>query len=257
MANTTTTVTFGMSPSVKKMLRSATGKERRSVANMIEVMVIEYAKSLGIVENKTAPKREAASNSKQASVYLRGDEEDRTMNVFEFRNRLIDDYSRYVRGFINAQDEHLARRVHQGLNSGVFWPEPLIQLNPSFEPGGRIEDLVGARVLHETCARTFRKDKDTPAYPGGRSLCLHKHQEEAVRHAKTGANYVLTTGTGSGKILADIVPIVDHGLRRGPGRGVQAIVICPMYALANSPEDELRKETCVLGNREDDVENHK
>ncbi len=112
-------------------------------------------------------------------------------------------------------------------------------------------------MLYETCARIFRKDKDNPAYPGGRSLCLHKHQEEAVRHAKAGANYVLTTGTGSGKSLAYIVPIVDHVLRRGPGRGVQAIVIYPMNALANSPEDELRKEPRVLGNRSDDVENHK
>jgi ATP-dependent helicase YprA (DUF1998 family)/very-short-patch-repair endonuclease len=163
------------------------------------------------------------------------------MNVFEFRNRLIMDYSKYVRGFINIQDEHLAQHVDQGLDAGVFWPEPLIQLNPSFEPGARIEDLVDARVLHETCVRMFRKDKDNPAYPGGRSLRLHKHQEEAIRQARGGANYVLTTGTGSGKSLAYIVPIVDHVLRRGPGRGIQAIVIYPMNALANSQENELRK----------------
>ncbi len=64
MANKTTTVTFRMSPPGKEMLRLAAGKERRTVANMIEVMVIEYAKKLGIVGNKTALKREAASNSK-------------------------------------------------------------------------------------------------------------------------------------------------------------------------------------------------
>ncbi len=163
------------------------------------------------------------------------------MNVFEFRNRLIDDYSKYVRGFINIQDEDLKKRVDQGLDAGLFWPEPLIQLNPSFEPGTRIEDLVDTKVLHETCARIFRKDKDNLAFPGGRSLRLHKHQEEAICHARSGANYVLTTGTGSGKSLAYIVPIVDHVLRRGPGRGVQAIVIYPMNALANSQENELRK----------------
>jgi ATP-dependent helicase YprA (DUF1998 family) len=158
------------------------------------------------------------------------------MNVFEFRKRLIDDYSKYVRGFINIQDENLRKHVNDGLAAGVFWPEPLIQLNPSFEPGARIEDLVDVMVLHETCARIFRKDKDNPSYPDGRSLRLHKHQEEAIRHARTGANFVLTTGTGSGKSLAYIVPIVDHVLRRGPGRGVQAIVIYPMNALANSQE---------------------
>jgi hypothetical protein len=63
----------------------------------------------------------------------------------------------------NAHDVRIAQHVHQGLDAGVFWPEPLIQLNPSFEPGGRFEDLVDARVLHETCAQIFRKDKDNPA----------------------------------------------------------------------------------------------
>ena len=51
MANKTTTVTFRMNPAVKEMLRVAAGRERRSVANMIEVMVVEYARKLGIEEN--------------------------------------------------------------------------------------------------------------------------------------------------------------------------------------------------------------
>ena len=55
------------------------------------------------------------------------------------------------------------------------------------------------------------------------------------------ASYVLTTGTGSGKSLAYIVPIVDHVLRARPGKGIQAIVVYPMNALANSQAGELEK----------------
>lgn len=51
MANKTTTVTFRMNPSVKEMLRVAADKERRSIANMIEVMVVAYARKLGIEED--------------------------------------------------------------------------------------------------------------------------------------------------------------------------------------------------------------
>ena len=51
----------------------------------------------------------------------------------------------------------------------------------------------------------------------------------------------LTTGTGSGKSLAYIVPIVDRVLREGSGKGVQAIVVYPMNALANSQVEELSK----------------
>ncbi len=64
MANKTTTVTFRMNPAVKEMLRVAADKERRSVANMIEVMVVEYAKKMGVEENKVTPKKETASKLK-------------------------------------------------------------------------------------------------------------------------------------------------------------------------------------------------
>ena len=63
MANKTTTVTFRMNPVVKEMLRVAADKERRSVANMIEVMVVEYAKKMGIEENNVQPKRKSVSKS--------------------------------------------------------------------------------------------------------------------------------------------------------------------------------------------------
>lgn len=52
---------------------------------------------------------------------------------------------------------------------------------------------------------------------------------------------MLTTGTGSGKSLSYIVPIVDHVLRTGSGHGIQAIIIYPMNALANSQYGELEK----------------
>ena len=46
-------------------------------------------------------------------------------------------------------------------------------------------------------------------------------------------------GTGSGKSLACIIPIVDYVLRHG--NGIKAILVCPMNALANSQVGELRK----------------
>src|SRR6266702_3760758 len=61
------------------------------------------------------------------------------------------------------------------------------------------------------------------------------------RVARGRHSYVLTTGTGSGKSLAYIVPIVDYVLRHEPGRGIRAIVVYPMNALANSQMKELEK----------------
>ncbi len=163
------------------------------------------------------------------------------MNVFQLRDRLVSGYSDYVRSFIHIRDDRIRDLVDSELDEGLLWPDPLIQLNPSFESGGWIEDLVTEGVLHEECRRVFRLGKGSAGEPGGRPLRLHRHQAEAIRAARTGANYVLTTGTGSGKSLAYIIPIVDHVLRHGSGKGIQAVVVYPMNALANSQLGELEK----------------
>ena len=162
------------------------------------------------------------------------------MDVFKLRDRLVEDYASYTRSFIKIADPRIQRKVDKELGAGAFWPEPLLQLNPAFKLGGTINDLVSEGILHEECARIFRLDK-TEADPVGKQLPLYAHQAEAIRKAKSGKSYVLTSGTGSGKSLTYIVPIVDHVLRRGPGNGIQAIIVYPMNALANSQNEELTK----------------
>jgi len=162
------------------------------------------------------------------------------MNIFDFRDQLIDDYASYINSFIQIRDPQINQYVQQKLRDGVLWPEPLIQLNPLFAPGASIDELVAQSVLHPGCARIFRRDKSADD-DRGRPLRLHQHQSEAIRVARGGASYVLTTGTGSGKSLAYIVPIVDYVLRHGSGRGIRAIVVYPMNALANSQVKELEK----------------
>jgi ATP-dependent helicase YprA (DUF1998 family) len=162
------------------------------------------------------------------------------MDVFDLRARLVADYQSYTRSFIKIRDERIEKFVDEALTRGVFWPEPLLQLNPTFLPGGTIDDLVSNKVLHSECARIFRIEKSDSDHVG-KQLLLHEHQREAILKAKEGKSYVLTSSTGSGKSLAYIVPIVDHVLRNGSGRGIQAIVVYPMNALANSQDEELGK----------------
>jgi len=165
------------------------------------------------------------------------------MNVFELRDRLIADYSDYVRSFINIKDHRIRETVESEMAAGFLWPEPLIQLNPAFEPGESIDELIDQHVLHPECRRIFRIKPEPTGE--GKPLRLHRHQAEAIRIARTGASYILTTGTGSGKSLAYIVPIVDHVLRvKSAIPGIKAIVVYPMNALANSQENELRKFLC-------------
>lgn len=167
------------------------------------------------------------------------------MDIFYLREQLIHDYSAYTSSFIHIQDQRIREHVEQSLHAGALWPEPLIQLNPAFEPGAWIDDLVQTGVLHDECHRIFRRDKDKQDSTNvGIPLRFHRHQTEAIQTARGGHHYVLTTGTGSGKSLAYIVPIVDHVLRRGSGRGIQALIVYPMNALANSQHGELEKFLC-------------
>lgn len=162
------------------------------------------------------------------------------MDVFELRGRLVEDYARYTRSFIKIADPRIKAKVDGALDDGALWPEPLLQLNPTFLPGGTIDALITDGTLHPECKKIFRIDKSDSDH-SGKQLLLHTHQTEAIRKSKEGKSYVLTSGTGSGKSLTYIVPIVDHVLRRGAGQGIQAVVVYPMNALANSQAEELRK----------------
>ena len=164
------------------------------------------------------------------------------MDAFGIHRQLIDDYSRYSRSFVELRDDRVRSTVDAAVEAGLLWPNPWVQLNPSFEPAATAEELVEEGVLHPECARIFRAKKDRQDF--GTPLRFHRHQDDAIRRARQGRNYVLTTGTGSGKSLAYITPIVDHILRVNDGgaqRGVKAIIVYPMNALANSQFGELEK----------------
>jgi ATP-dependent helicase YprA (DUF1998 family) len=162
------------------------------------------------------------------------------MNIFKFRDQLVEEYRSYVTSFIKIADPRIRGFAESCFAKEALWAEPLIQLNPTFKPGKTIEELAGEGLLHPLCSEIFRRDK-TAASGSGATLRLHAHQEEAIRKAKEGKNYVLTTGTGSGKSLAYMVPIVDRALRDGSGKGIRAIIVYPMNALANSQHGELEK----------------
>ena len=162
------------------------------------------------------------------------------MDVFKLREELIGSYRRYATSFLSIKDDRVHKHVTDAFDDGKLWPPPMIGLNPSFQPGGTVDELVANEILHPQCAQIFRTEKDE-RNSVGELMTLHQHQVDAINAARAGDNYVLTTGTGSGKSLSYIVPIVDHVLRTGSGQGVKAIVVYPMNALANSQLEELGK----------------
>lgn len=190
-----------------------------------------------------APARQAPA-PKPAPVTVSG----AGMDVFGVHRTLIRDYRSFTEGGTVIRDDRIAAFVEDDLNSKSQWPDPWLSLNPFFQGGGTVVELAGQKVLHDECARIFQARKtEGGTVPDGRPLTLHQHQREAIDAAASGASYVLTTGTGSGKSLAYIVPIVNKVLHQRDTEGpkapkrVRAIIVYPMNALANSQLKELEK----------------
>jgi ATP-dependent helicase YprA (DUF1998 family) len=166
------------------------------------------------------------------------------VDVFEVREQLVRDYRSFTAAFVEPRDERIREFIDRQLAEGAQWPDPWLSLNPSFAGGGTVTELVEAGLLHPECDRIFRI-KDHRADTGRRVITLHRHQRDAVEAGASRRSYVLVTGTGSGKSLGYIVPIVDRVLQErgasGASPGVKAIIVYPMNALANSQMFELEK----------------
>lgn len=155
------------------------------------------------------------------------------LDIFNLRDEVIGDYRTYIESFLKIRDSKVKSFVDQELEKGELWPDPLVQLNPSYKPGDYIGPLVEQGVLHPDCARYF--PDYVSKYP------FRDHQEQAFRIARQEQPYVLTTGTGSGKSMTYVVPIIDDLLRNPGIRGVRAILVYPMNALINSQKKEFDK----------------
>ncbi|MGO2058632.1 MAG: DEAD/DEAH box helicase, partial [Candidatus Corynebacterium faecigallinarum] len=79
------------------------------------------------------------------------------------------------------------------------------------------------------------------------SFIPYRHQAEAFRRlaslTPTGEQRrpdptLVITGTGSGKTESFLYPILEH-CRRNPGRGMKALILYPMNALATDQERRL------------------
>ncbi|WP_250122225.1 DEAD/DEAH box helicase [Chroococcidiopsis sp. CCMEE 29] len=155
------------------------------------------------------------------------------LDIFNLRDEIIGDYRRYIESFLKIREPRLEAFVDRELERGELWPDPLVQLNPSYKSGATVTQLVQQGVLHPDCSHYF--------YKNGQPFRFHYHQQQAFLAAQRQEPYVLTTGTGSGKSMTYVVPIFDDLLRHPEIKGVRAILVYPMNALINSQKEEFDK----------------
>jgi DEAD/DEAH box helicase len=151
------------------------------------------------------------------------------MDVFQTHSRIVSDYENYIRSFLKIADAEIKQVVETELAKGKLWPEPLLQFNPAFEISGTVDDLVANGTLHPDIRDIFKGYK------------LYRHQVEAIQLGTAGKDFIVTSGTGSGKSLTYIGSIFHHLLSYPSSKGVTAVVVYPMNALINSQSEEFKR----------------
>lgn len=153
----------------------------------------------------------------------------RSIDIFNIHEKIMADYKHFVGSFINIKDKRIKEFVESEIDAGKYWPEPLIQFNPSFEEGESIVKLSDSGIIHPELDNVFK------------GYSLFKHQAEALKKGVAGSDFVVTSGTGSGKSLIFLGTIFDYLFRNKSAKGIKAVIVYPMNALINSQIEEIDK----------------
>lgn len=155
------------------------------------------------------------------------------LNPLELSDSLRTSVARYLATTLPVAERRtplLAQGLRERLREESLVTGPFLESLPDFEKAESIADLVETGTLAAGWSRLN-------AFGAGRLFKrrLYRHQVEAIRWASQGPNYLVATGTGSGKTESFLVPLIDR-LLRDPDigtPGVRALIVYPMNALAN------------------------
>lgn len=156
------------------------------------------------------------------------------LDPLKFRSELADAVVRYASAALPRGVPKTARLAHAfedllASEKESFVTEAFLEALPDFEKGRSLAELVAENTLDAKWSRMGEAE-----FSSVYRRRLHRHQEAAIGKGLQGENYLVSTGTGSGKTECFLYPLVDQ-LLRDPNLhepGVRAILIYPLNALA-------------------------
>jgi replicative superfamily II helicase len=142
-------------------------------------------------------------------------------------DHVIDEYRDYLQTEFRAKDLGLQAALQQALDEPLFLAqEAFFQAHRPFQSGQRWRDLPIDPKLAQVMTQRAGSER------------AYWHQSEAIAEllAPTARPVVVTTGTGSGKTEAFLLPVMQHAIEDAvhfKQNGLTAILVYPMNALAN------------------------
>ncbi len=76
------------------------------------------------------------------------------MDVFSLSDRIVADYGAFSRSFTPIRSPDIRPMSTRNTTAGAFGPEPLVQINPRYQSGGTIAQIVADGLLHPTPERS-------------------------------------------------------------------------------------------------------
>ena len=156
------------------------------------------------------------------------------IDPFALNQQARDTFEQYLRATVNMAEPRLREYADAELSRGLLWPDPYLQISPQFQPGLSLQELADDGRIHRGTAHFFGED-----------TILHQHQMEALDHGLNGRSFSVATGTGSGKSLTYLLPIVNDIFKQRESASSDikfspsALLIYPMNALINSQYQSL------------------
>ena len=146
-------------------------------------------------------------------------------------------YRDYLATTIHFENKDLQTQLRSILAQRNFLAKgPFLEATPPYTKDLTLRQLVDEGTVCKGMLSLQGFDADRQ---------LYVHQVKAIRRAKEGKNYIVVTGTGSGKTECFLLPIINDILEEfaanGPSAGVRAMILYPMNALANDQLKRLRE----------------
>lgn len=150
--------------------------------------------------------------------------------------RIEEDYERYLYSSFPLRDKEFFKKFKNELKAKHPYSKNklFLEFNHKYKSGAYLKNIQNSHHLLEKAFGGLGVD-----YP------LYKHQEQALTKVSEGHNILISTGTGSGKTEAFLLPIINHLLNEVDNgtlknKGVRALILYPLNALVNDQLNRIR-----------------
>lgn len=149
-------------------------------------------------------------------------------------------YKNYILSTFPLKNETIRSNLEKIIDSEkVLWNGPFVSLTSKYKRGGDAQDFLEQCGFKQSVCKSIKLDR------------FYKHQEDTIRLIQQQNHAIVSTGTGSGKTEAFLLPIFDYCLKNRE-KGIKAIIVYPMNALANDQMLRLRTFLSAINANLDD-----